>query len=139
MSDEVLFGMWDGLACGVCQRKATHYAVRELAPEPPSDLDAPFIRVEWYVCPDHVRPWHVPVLDLERPPVCENCGEPGASWVPSQTAYETSLACLNVWQRVLRAAENPPNPNRDPALCEGCAGDYTSYYEERWQDYYSSR
>ena len=141
---ETLLSLWHGLVCGVgsCQSRATHYISSEEYPLKLSQdtWEKPAPRPMWYACPAHLWPVHKPIPNAEKPPVCEHCGEHrGVSWISSMTAYDRSTSYLNAWQLVLRYAEDPPDPNRPLALCLNCADDYTSYYKERWDEYYGSR
>jgi hypothetical protein len=49
---------------------------------------------------------------------------------------------LNAWTRLLLEDEllgEPPDPNQDPILCDDCAEDYRSYWQEMWDEYNASR
>ena len=64
------------------------------------------------------------MLVIRFPLICEACGAPGARKVGAMTAYH--------WDG------KGEDPNRPLWLCEECADEYVSYWQDRWHDYYES-
>jgi hypothetical protein len=44
---------------------------------------------------------------------------------------------LTAWEIILLDGEDPPDPNRDVALCEECAEEHHVFWSEQWKEYYS--
>lgn len=57
--------------------------------------------------------------------ICEECQRPGATSIPSQTAYH--------WDG------KGDDPNRSPLLCPDCAADYIKTWQAAWDEWRSSQ
>lgn len=57
---------------------------------------------------------------------CEHCGK------ESEDVKERSSMTSYDWDG------KGEDPNRAGELCDGCAEDYRAYWQERWDEYYSS-
>ncbi len=91
------------------------------------------LETPWYVCPEHRQTYHKPLEGLETPPVCERCGQVGATWESSRTMYDTGRP--TAWDHILEnIGIEKPNPNRDTAYCPGCAEDHHRYWDDMWAE-----
>lgn len=67
---------------------------------------------------------------------CAGCGTTdNVSLQPSRTAY--AQPTLTTWDRILLDGEDPPDPNADIPLCEDCAVEHHSQWDEMWAEYHN--
>ena len=67
-------------------------------------------------------------LDREKEGCCELCGSTDdVHWVPSMTRYHWDMY------------KELEDPNRDLFYCEVCEEYHMEYWDNMWEEYYSSR
>jgi hypothetical protein len=76
--------------------------------------------------------------------LCRYCGASNAKRVSCRTQYaEPSVTYWDLLQAqdggLTPKRDVHEDPNPDPVLCERCAEDYTQYWDEMWQQYYTDR
>lgn len=66
---------------------------------------------------------------------CARCDSTkGVKLTPALTAYPEPV--LTVWDRVLLAGDDPPDPNPPILLCGVCAKEHYDYHMGLWEEYH---